>query len=87
MEVSKSGLPVEYRVYGLRRTGVDGTGKVITAGVHAERMTKAEAMKFAMNVYLQYGDAVSCVVVAMTKDQHGSRKVVHRIGGGKSWWE
>jgi hypothetical protein len=45
------------------------------------------AVAFVMKEYIKYGDAVDAVVVEMTRDAHGCRKVIHRVGQGKAWWE
>jgi len=87
-EFNPLGEPLTWTVYGRRRTGVDGTGKVLTAGVHADRLpTRDMAVAFVMKEYIKYGDAVDAVVVEMTRDAHGCRKVIHRVGQGKAWWE
>lgn len=80
--------PTTWTVYGRRRTGVNAEGRVITAGVHADRLpNRDDAIAFIVGLYMKYGDAVDAVVVEMERDENGHRRVIHRVGQGRAWWE
>jgi hypothetical protein len=69
---------------------VDLNGRVTVAPVHAEKLEARDlAIAFVMKLYMQYGETMDVVVVELLNgmDVNGERKVIHRIGQGKSWWE
>jgi hypothetical protein len=81
-----------FTVYGRRRTGVDGNGRVTTAAVTAERLANINmAQAFLTNVMLKHGGeaTIDAVIVRLVKgvDDPLTNQVVHRIGQGKGWWE
>ena len=79
-----------WTVYGRRRVSVDLSGRIVTAGFHADRLISHEAaIHMCMSGYLKYGDALDAVVVELLygHDKHDERRVIHRVGQGRSWWE
>lgn len=42
---------------------------------------------FIMRLYMKYGEALDAVVVEMEADLPGQRRVIHRVGQGRAWWE
>lgn len=79
-------------VYGYRTTGLILPGQkqnLGRAGVHAEHLTSAEqAVLFLTRQVVKFGANVHAVVVELPNDVDDcDRKVIHRAGNGKAWWE
>lgn len=84
--------PPSWTVYGRRRTGrISADGKVITAGVHADRLaTRDEAVSWLMTQCMNHGPHnIDAVVVKLDHgaDVNGERHVIERVGQGRAWWE
>ena len=76
-----------WTVYGRRRADV--RGKPVSAGVHAEKLDSLDAAMLFLTSEMVRGGHVEAVIVQLdigVDDPH-MRRVVHRVGEGRAWWE
>ena len=77
----------KWTVYG--RKQADVRKRVVTAGVHADRLDTLAAADAFLTQQIMLGGYVEAVIVELLygEDKPHERRVIRRVNEGKAWWE